>query len=98
MVLGIPRSGTSWVHRVLSAAPGVRLIHEPDNETERPWPLAKSGLGRFPLLGPADGVRRYESLWLEAFSGRLPHRRVQWAQRAQWRWLSFEVAQAACDP
>jgi hypothetical protein len=99
LILGVPRSGSTWVERVLSAAGGVRVAHEPDNETEMPWPLiAKARLGRFPLLHRGDSAPAYEALWCEALSGGAYPRRVERARRLQQRWLSYEAAEAACDP
>lgn len=36
LVTGIPRSGTSWVGRMISKAPFVRYVHEPFNISSRP--------------------------------------------------------------
>jgi hypothetical protein len=36
LVTGAPRSGTSWVGRMVSQAPHVRYVHEPFNITSRP--------------------------------------------------------------
>lgn len=86
LIIGIPRSGTSWTLRVLGAATGVAKVNEPDNETIMPYPVrAKRALGRFPLLAPGTRAPAYERLWAEAFSGRYP-RRTELARRAQQRW------------
>ncbi len=98
LILGVPRSGTTWASSVLGAAPCVRIVHEPDNETQMPWALvAKARLGRFPLLEPAHRARAFELLWRDAFSGGAYPRRVQQLRRAQRRW-SIEAAEAAYDP
>lgn len=70
VVLGIPRSGTTWVAGVIAASTGARLVHEPDNEKEQLAAAAvKSSLGRFPVLGPDDAAPGYEALWRAALHG-----------------------------
>lgn len=65
LVVGIPRSGSTWIGNVLGHAAGGELVHEPDNEKEHLRALvAKSGLGRFPVLRPGDSAPAYASLWL----------------------------------
>jgi len=99
LILGVPRSGTSWIAAVLGSAPEVRLDSEPDNETDRPWALqAKRGLGRFPCLDPGSRAPRFERLWEYALSGSRYPVRVEQARRWQKRWLTFDAAEAACDP
>src|SRR5579864_678862 len=98
LMLGVPRSGTTWIEHVFGAGPGVCIVHEPDNETERPWPLiAKSGLGRFPRLQPGERAPRYEALWREALTGGPHSLRAKWAHKQQQKHFSLEVAEAACD-
>jgi len=71
LVIGPPRSGTTWVEQVLGRAAGARVVHEPDNETCSPFALrAKTSLGRFPVLGPSDAApSTYFDLWSRAFEG-----------------------------
>jgi hypothetical protein len=67
LVLGIPRSGTTWIGRALAAAPDTSYLHEPDNDMSHPFALrAKGRLGRFPLLDPSDDAPGYERLWRAA--------------------------------
>jgi hypothetical protein len=74
LVLGAPRSGTTWAGRVLGQADGAVYVHEPDNEDLRPLALrAKRVLGRFPVLGPDDDDETYEALWARAFTGGMPN-------------------------
>jgi hypothetical protein len=100
LILGVPRSGTTWVKLVLGAAPGVRVAHEPDNETNMPWALiAKASLGRFPRLAAGEAApRAYEALWREALVGKGYPRRALLARECQQRLRSFDYAEAACDP
>lgn len=68
LIVGPPRSGTTWVGRVLAATPGTRVVHEPDNELIDSFALrAKAGRGRYPVLGPRDEAPDYERLWAAAF-------------------------------
>ncbi|HEV7865351.1 MAG TPA: hypothetical protein VGR20_21825, partial [Acidimicrobiia bacterium] len=71
LVIGPPRSGTTWIEQVLSRASGARVVHEPDNETCNPFALrAKTSLGRFPVLAPDATVpSAYFDLWSRAFEG-----------------------------
>jgi Sulfotransferase family len=70
LVVGVPRSGTTWVSRVLSAPAGVALVHEPDNHYTQPYAfrVKRSLPGRFhPRLVPGDRAPAYERLWRSAF-------------------------------
>lgn len=70
LVAGIPRSGTTWVGRVLGHAEGARYVHEPDNHLVRPeaW-WAKRELGAYPHLIPGQAEPEYERLFAAAFAG-----------------------------
>ncbi|MGH3259540.1 MAG: sulfotransferase [Streptosporangiaceae bacterium] len=68
LIVGAPRSGTTWVASVLSQVCGARLVHEPDNDLVNPFALrAKAGLGRYPVIAAGDVARDYERLWASAF-------------------------------
>jgi hypothetical protein len=66
--------GTTWVAKILSSAPGVVWISEPDNDWPDPFSLrAKIELGRFPILRQGDPAPpEYEMVWARAFSGFRP--------------------------
>ena len=70
LVAGIPRSGTTWVGRVLGQADGACYVHEPDNHLVRPeaW-WAKRELGAYPRLVAGQETPGYERLFRVAFSG-----------------------------
>lgn len=69
LVLGPPRSGSTWVSQVLAANPGTHLLHEPDSDPNMPFGLlAKAGLGRYPLLRAGDVADRYAALWTKALT------------------------------
>lgn len=70
LVAGAPRSGTTWVGRVLGETEGASYVHEPDNHLVRPeaW-WAKRDLGSYPRLGPGEEAPEYERLFSVAFAG-----------------------------
>jgi hypothetical protein len=70
LLVGVPRSGSTWAAYVLGTSIGTRLVLEPDNEkTSAPAVHAKRSLGRFPLLRPGHDDPRYRGLWEWAFEG-----------------------------
>lgn len=69
LLTGVPRSGTSWVGRILGSTPGAAYLNEPDNHGHNPFALkAKLGLpGRFyPELSRDDAAPLYARLWAVA--------------------------------
>jgi Sulfotransferase family len=71
LVVGVPRSGTTWVGRVLAAALETKLLNEPDNHFVAPYAFrAKRQLaqGSYPRLRIGDEAPQYESLWRYAFA------------------------------
>ena len=82
LVVGVPRSGTSWTANVLAACEGTRLVREPDNEKlSAPAIWAKKDLGRFPVLDAMDRAGGYERLWRWAFAGASDNYRLRVARR-----------------
>lgn len=69
LVVGLPRSGTTWVAEMLGSCDATALVHEPDNPTVAPFALRKRGLpgGYYTALAPDDDAPVYEKLWREAF-------------------------------
>ncbi len=64
LLVGIPRSGTTWTMQVLGADPNLDPLLEPDNEgTSAPAIWGKKAAGRFPALQPGDHDQRYHDLW-----------------------------------
>ena len=73
-LFGVPRSGTTWLSRVLSASGSYALVHEPDNETNLFMGLvSKCGLPRFPYVRPSERKSRYQNLFKYAANDRLVH-------------------------
>jgi hypothetical protein len=71
LVVGVPRSGSSWVGRVLGSTPGSAYLNEPDNHEHSPFALrAKLGLpGRYYTeLKGGDDAPAYSTLWTTAFA------------------------------
>jgi len=71
LLVGLPRSATTWVGRCIGHAAGARYIDEPDNENIHPYAVrAKRRLGRYPILRPQDQAPPdYERLWALAAAG-----------------------------
>jgi Sulfotransferase family len=64
LLVGIPRSGTTWTMQVLGADPNLNPLLEPDSEgTSAPAIWGKKDAGRFPALQPGDHDERYRGLW-----------------------------------
>jgi hypothetical protein len=78
LVIGVARSGTSWVGRALGHARDARYVFEPDNVdadiTGATTPGAR-GFGPYPVIEVAQRHADFELLWDMAFAGALPPRR-----------------------
>jgi hypothetical protein len=70
LVVGVPRSGTTWTSEALRRAGGVHSLNEPDNwESDPVAHLGKLRLGEFPVLDPKADAPWYDLLWRHAFRG-----------------------------
>lgn len=70
LVCGIPRSGTTWISKVLTYNNEVKYLHEPDNERQNLLGfIYKNKLDRFPFLRKDDYSQNYEILFRKAYSG-----------------------------
>jgi Sulfotransferase family len=86
LVAGIPRSGTTWVARVLSQTVDATYLEEPDNHFRFPYAFrAKYRMrrGEYPRVSVGELPSEYEVLWREAFA-RAPATLGSW-QRARAR-------------
>lgn len=73
LIAGLPRSGTTWLARIMASAPGVRYVNEPDNwEVEPLAVVGWRGLGEMPVLAPGDRADNYRLMWEFAFAGGWP--------------------------
>lgn len=69
LVVGAPRSGTTWIGKVLAATSGSTYVHEPDGTAEPFAFAAKLTLPMTPVLHGEEDLRDYERLWSGAFAG-----------------------------
>ena len=75
LLIGVARSGTSWLSRAMAATPGTVHYYEPDNVDADPTgqrPVGKSGFGPYPIIEPGQDGGQFRALWDAAFAGRLP--------------------------
>jgi hypothetical protein len=72
-LLGIPRSGTTWLANALSAHHSVHLVNEPENRLldVLGW-LGTGRLGVVPALSPGDRAPEYRAMWAVALAGGWP--------------------------
>lgn len=73
LVIGLPRSGTTWVGHILGHAEDTTFLNEPDNHLSIPYALlAKRGLrgGFHPALRPDERAPAYERVWRSALPSR----------------------------
>jgi hypothetical protein len=78
LLIGVARSGTSWLSRAMAATPGTVHYYEPDNVDADPTgkrPVGRSGFGPYPIIEPGQDGGQFRALWDAAYAGRLP--RVQ---------------------
>jgi Sulfotransferase family len=69
LIVGVPRSGTTWFGRVLAATENTEYLGEPDNPLKSPFALQTSrrlGIGHYPLLTAEASAPEYERLWAHA--------------------------------
>ena len=71
LIVGLPRSGTTWIGQVLSSADRVEYVYEPDNERRSvlAW-ICKSEMHRFPYFTAGDVTMPYDVLWRAILTGR----------------------------
>ncbi len=75
LVVGAPRSGTSWLGYAMARARGARFYYEPDdiNATRTvSRPAGRLGFGPYPVIDPGEDDNPFTPVWDMAFSGRLP--------------------------
>ncbi len=74
LVLGVPRSGTTWIAEALGRCRGARYVHEPDGVNDPFAYRAKQRFGGVVVLEPGSSAPDYERLWAGAFAGGTPGR------------------------
>jgi len=72
LLVGPPRSGTTWVADVLNLAGVYQFVNEPDNEIiSLLGRRYKRYVPRFPLLAPGDTPRDFTTLWEKSLASPL---------------------------
>jgi len=75
VLVGVARSGTSWLGHALGRARDVRFYYEPDNVDADPTAVAtagRRGFGPYPVIDGDADAGQFAPLWDLVFSGRLP--------------------------
>jgi hypothetical protein len=72
LLVGVPRSGTSWTGSALGRAAGVHYVDEPDGFRDPFAFRVMLQLGENPELEPGQPARDYDRLWSGAFRGGAP--------------------------
>ncbi|MDQ3380362.1 MAG: sulfotransferase [Actinomycetota bacterium] len=107
LVVGVPRSGTTWVGTLLGSTQDSAYVEEPDNHLTHPFAFrAKYRLpGRFyTALHPDDEAPEYERLWREALRPAArrnpsPDKARRALCTAVWRLVAHEeIRRAFLDP
>lgn len=70
ILIGPPRSGSSWISNVLGQSPNLKLIHEPDNERHNilAWLLKKNN-PRFPSSASINSSVQLKKLYDLSYTG-----------------------------
>jgi hypothetical protein len=99
VIVGLPRSGTTWTLRALGSAEGTDRILEPDNEDKYPASIhAKRAVGRYPVLQPGDEAAAYRRLWAWILEGAHEDRRSRLARRLLGPGNSDRIHEGRVDP
>lgn len=75
LLVGVARSGTSWLGHALGRAHGVRFYYEPDNIDADPSggrPAGGFGFGPYPMISPGEESSMFAAVWDLVFAGRMP--------------------------
>ncbi|MFM8972468.1 MAG: sulfotransferase [Actinomycetota bacterium] len=72
LILGVPRSGTTWSGRALGATEGTSYVNEPDGFAEPYAFRIMLEHGEHPAIDPGLPAPDYERLWRGAFAGGRP--------------------------
>ena len=99
LIVGVPRSGTSWLGRALAMTTDASYVHEPDHERYVIAAMhAKRRLGLFPVLSPGDRAPSYRRLWERAFRDQVKARTLAYRMAARLFWKASEPEfEAALD-
>ena len=77
VLLGVARSGTTWLASAMGHARSTRVVREPDNVDADPQGRAvgRMGFGPYPIIDRGTDSPQFRALWDVSFSGRVPNRR-----------------------
>ncbi|MEX1009465.1 MAG: hypothetical protein WD271_16730 [Acidimicrobiia bacterium] len=101
LVVGVERSGTSWVGGTLRSTPGAGFVGEPDHPELNPFAVrAVEGLGSHPVIARDEpGPAAYRKLWDAAFGAVPRYARGQGRiSRAIFRSAERDDRLAVCHP
>lgn len=72
LIIGPPRSGTTWIAKALTTSQNTQYIHEPDNEkTNITAYYLKKNLPRFPYLSKNANNENFKKIFELAFNGKI---------------------------
>jgi hypothetical protein len=77
LVVGTPRSGTTWIGQALGRCHDTVYVHEPDGLNDAYALRAKRGRALQIELAPGEPAAEYETLWRCAFDGGAPDRSMR---------------------
>jgi hypothetical protein len=84
VIVGMPRSGTTWTKQVLECEYSLHSLMEPDSEGHRVSAIwGKRLAGRFPALAPGDQDAAYHRLWSWILNGAHESPRLRLAAQVQ---------------
>jgi hypothetical protein len=69
LIVGVPRSGTTWTGRVLGRTDGAQYVNEPDGFRDPYAFRIMLARGENPILAATDSAPDYERLWRGALGG-----------------------------
>jgi hypothetical protein len=73
LILGVARSGTSWLGRATEHSPGTRFFYEPDNvDSPASGGTRARGFGPYPVLDADHDDSTFRPLWDAVWAGHLP--------------------------
>lgn len=83
LLLGVPRSGSTWLGNVLGRAAGARPVYEPDGPlSDVLGAMVATRLGPYPELQAGERSGWYRLVWDLAFAGGWPWDQVEQARQA----------------
>ena len=69
LIVGVPRSGTTWTGRVLGRTEGAVYVNEPDGFRDPFAFRVMLARGENPIVGVGESASDYERLWRGALAG-----------------------------